>query len=184
MEKRMPTPRSDKRIIVQRGTRFIGDWIGRTFFYSFDSPDLKRDYPWAERFVMGLPLYPGQRDLKWTEEMEQEFLEDAWNGQDLPPILIAEKDLEINPKTRGYNLNAEAVVDGQQRLNTLERYLRNEITLFGMYFKDLNKSERRHFHKIQMDVETIFSNKKKDIDKIYNMRNFAGVPHEESERIK
>ena len=39
MEKRMPAPRSDKRIIVQRGTRFIGDWIGRTFFYSFDSQE-------------------------------------------------------------------------------------------------------------------------------------------------
>ena len=37
-------------------------------------------YPWADRFVMGLPLVPWQRPFVWTEGQSRRFITSAWTG--------------------------------------------------------------------------------------------------------
>ena len=45
-----------------------------------DEAEIRAEYPWADRFVMGMPLAPWQRELKWDEAQSRRFITSAWTG--------------------------------------------------------------------------------------------------------
>lgn len=89
-----------------------------------------------------------QRDSAWDEGRQSKFIESVLLGLPIPYIFVADiYDLEND-------LGRLEIVDGTQRIRTLERFLYNKLTLKnlkklttlnGFKFKDLPLSRQRRF---------------------------------------
>ena len=104
----------------------------------------------SDDFVFTIPLY--QRAYAWTTEESEELLQDlmrAMDGyegsiDDLPPYFLGSIVL-----IKGDEPLAE-VIDGQQRLTTLIKYVRNDfglqklqrMTTLKKYFRDLSEDHQ------------------------------------------
>lgn len=94
------------------------------------------------------PYY--QRRYVWKSDKASYFLESILIGQEIPPIILFDEHSQSSKVLE--------VVDGRQRLETIKRFINNEITLdkkglkilkkYNKYkFKDLNKKIRENFLK-------------------------------------
>ena len=67
--------------------------------------------------VMLQPIY--QRRYVWSDESAESFIDSLWNGIPVPPIfLLSKKDNPLEVSTL-------EVIDGQQRLTSLFRFMRS-----------------------------------------------------------
>ena len=96
-----------------------------------------------------IPAY--QREFVWSEERQSKFIESVLLGLPVPYIFIANIPNDID-KDDG---RAE-IVDGSQRIRTLEAFSSNKLKLTGLqklttldnfYFKDLAISRQRKFNR-------------------------------------
>ena len=141
-------------------------------------------YPWAERFVMGYPLPWWQREFKWNEYQQQAFIDSIWRGNTLSSYLV--NDWEMSDGVT-FDKNSNVLLDGQQRLYTIERFVTDQLAVPDAEGKlrlwsEIGKTQRLRF------VRTIFTRGQIRVwdeallMEIYNRRNFGGTPHLESER--
>jgi hypothetical protein len=156
----------------------------------FDPETAAKEYPWADRFVMGLPLAPWQRDFKWSEEQCKRFIGSVWSGVHLGAYLVTEADYRPNtPTFQGveYLPLTNMVIDGQQRLKAIELYVTDKIATPDvdgklLLWSEVEPREKRRFE------NTIFSRGEiRDIDEMrlrayYDVLNFGGVAHEKRDR--
>jgi hypothetical protein len=91
-----------------------------------------------------------QRDLIWSDERQSRFVESMLIGLPVPFLFVADVGGRENPEDDG----RLEIVDGVQRVRTLARFLRNELTLNdlkrltklnGFRFCDLVPSRQRRF---------------------------------------
>lgn len=127
------------------------------------------------RSVMGFYLPTWQRPLVWTERQMISFIESAWRG--------------VSLGTYTYNQAAlgspydNLLIDGQQRMTAIERYLDDAFPVFGWRWSEVTEADRNGF-----DMGTIFAayiTKSENEDYLrgyYNLMNFGGTPHKEHER--
>ena len=131
------------------------------------------------RFVCGFPVPDFQRPLVWTLEQEILFIESAWLGLPLGSFTIHTMnwgDGGVAHKFSGW------VIDGQQRLHTIERYWSNEFKVFGLYWSELNRVEKRRFESIKFThTESDLWDEAKIRD-LYNRLALGGTPHTEDQR--
>lgn len=99
------------------------------------------------------PYY--QRRYVWKSDKASYFLESILIGQEIPPIILFDEHSQSSKVLE--------VVDGRQRLETIKRFINNEITLdkkglkilkkYNKYkFKDLNKKIRENFLKTNLRI--------------------------------
>lgn len=148
--------------------------------------EVRKEYPWAERFVMGLPLVPWQRELKWSAEQSQRFITSAWTGVHLGTYLLTEAELENQPAVQ-YQYLANSVIDGQQRLHALESYLTDQLPVPDQagvltLWSELNIGEQRWFQRRIFERSVIPLGDEDSLKAQYDALNFGGTPHLESER--
>ena len=96
-----------------------------------------------------------QRDFCWDEKDEMNFIESAYNGLNLGAIIVREHSYEYIEKAfknGDYNVAFYDIVDGKQRLHTIERFIGGEFhDLHGNYYNDLSPRARHKF----LDTGTI-----------------------------
>ncbi len=148
--------------------------------------DVRREYPWASRFVMGLPLAPWQRELKWGTEQSQRFITSAWTGVDLGKYVLTEMDLEPGADVV-YRHLSNCVLDGQQRLHALEMYLSDKLAVpdaagTPTVYSELDVVEKRWFGRRIFERGTVPLGGEQSLREFYDLMNFGGTAHEESER--
>ena len=90
---------------------------------------VRNEYPWATRFVMGLPLAPWQREFKWSEEQSRRFITSAWTGIPLGTYIRTSEDNILPGDSVVYARLANCILEGQQRLRTLEMYITDQLTV-------------------------------------------------------
>lgn len=147
------------------------------------------EYPWADRFVMGLPLAPWQRDSVWTQEQQIRFIESIWSGVDIGSYLV-NAAYEYVKDGSGKLVTvalSDILLDGQQRLTALQAYLTGEIAVpdttgTPRFWVELPRTERRRFAQTKFARAEVSSYDEKLLRKAYDMRSFGGTPHLESER--
>jgi len=131
----------------------------------------------ATRFVCGFPLPSFQRQIKWTEAQMVKFIESVWLEIPLGTFthnLVAFENGKYTPFS-GW------LIDGQQRLTSLEWYWQDRFRVFGFLFSELNKVERNRFLNTKFGhYESDFSNES-DIKTFYNLMAFGGVGHTSDE---
>lgn len=133
----------------------------------------------AERYACGFPLPPFQRELCWTQEQEVAFIESAWMELPLGTYTHCHIDWETDGKPVEFS---GWLVDGQQRLTTLQRYWEDVFPVYGLRFSELDTGERRRFMNIKFCHFEISSPNEARIRDLYNRMAFGGTQHSEAER--
>lgn len=130
----------------------------------------------GSRSVMGLKLPTWQRPIVWDEERQVRFVESVWLGLDLGTYslnMIARPGAEFD----------KLLIDGQQRIFSLQRYFSDEFPIFGYRWSEVTEIDRR-----EMEMSRIFaryetrSEDEQYLRDYYNRMNFGGVAHTEDQR--
>lgn len=157
---------------------------------NFNADEAQRLYPWAQRFVMGLPLAPWQREFKWSTDQVQRFITSAWTGVHLGSYIVTATDLRKEDSLfHGveYQPFSNMVVDGQQRLQAIELYLSDQVPVpdisgVPVRWSEVELVDRRRF------LQTVFARSEipllpePELRSFYDTPNFGGVPHTDDER--
>ncbi|MBD2183910.1 DUF262 domain-containing protein [Planktothrix sp. FACHB-1355] len=104
-----------------------------------------------------------QRDMIWEDSRQSKFIESLLLGLPIPYIFVA--DLPPKQKDDKEDLARLEIVDGTQRIRTLDRFLNNDLKLCGLEklkqlnnfkFSDLPLARQRRFNRatIRMIVLT------------------------------
>lgn len=130
--------------------------------------------PLGLRVVMGYFLPTWQRGLVWSEAQKISFLESAWRG--------------INLGTYTFNRlygspHDNLLIDGQQRLHAVECYINDEFPVFGYRWSETTVVDKRSFRNgVIFGSYITETNDEEYLRGYYNLMNFGGVAHKESER--
>lgn len=164
---------------------------GLFFGHEKIKPDvLTREYPWADRFILGLPLAPWQREFKWSPEQCQRFIMSAWTGVFLGAyILTAAEYRREDSDFRGveYLPLTNMILDGQQRLKALDLYVSNQLAVPDAngqmaLWSEVSDLDKRRFKKIIFNRGELRKTDEHELRRTYDLLNFGGIAHEEHER--
>ncbi|WP_278614720.1 DUF262 domain-containing protein [Planktothrix agardhii] len=95
-----------------------------------------------------------QRDMIWEETRQSKFIESLLLGLPIPYIFVA--DLPPKQEDDQEDLARLEIVDGTQRIRTLDRFLNNDLKLYGLEklkqlnnfkFSDLPLARQRRFNR-------------------------------------
>ena len=166
--------------------RSVDELVGRLEKYTANPAQWHAEYPWAPRFVMGYPLAPWQRELKWKPEQKVRFITSLWEDVDVGSYLVNDQ-FEFDEKTRTYRKLSEVLLDGQQRLTALQEYLYGDFAVpdgngILCFWPELSRVERRFFESKIFSRAAIRSWDEEELRRVYNLRAYGGTPHEEHER--
>lgn len=134
----------------------------------------------GQRTVLGFPIPEWQRELCWTEAQCERFIQSVYAGIYLG-LYVYNDTITSAPKLDGL------LIDGQQRLHALERYLAGELAVTGpdggrYRWTDLNQEEQAHFNRMPFGFEIVSITDEAQLKQLYNLLNFGGVPHADSQR--
>lgn len=132
--------------------------------------------PLGRRMVMGYYLPYWQRGIVWTDAQQIKLIQSIWLG-----LNIGTYTINHSPSYGGKF--DKLLIDGQQRLFSLQRYFEDAFTVFGYRWSEVTESDRRGFlfsrhfssYITKTDDEEYLRN-------YYDMMNFGGTAHKESER--
>lgn len=111
-----------------------------------------RDGLYEDTNELYIPDY--QREMIWEEHRQSKFIESIVLGLPIPYIFVA--DLRPKDDDEAVDLARLEIVDGTQRIRTLDRFLNNELKLCGLEklkklndfnFKDLPLARQRRFNR-------------------------------------
>lgn len=140
----------------------------------------------GERHLMCWVVPPWQRDVVWTDEQQVRFVEGIFLGLGCGYYVVHEADW-----TEGDN--GEAVqkpmsgylLDGQQRLTSIDRFVRDELTIFdGLRYSDLDwTTRRRRFLTVPFPCfEIPYQEDENLLKTLYDRLCFGGTPHTQAVR--
>lgn len=128
------------------------------------------------REVMGYFLPTWQRGLVWSQDQKVKLIESLWLGLNIGTFTFNRS------KKFGGPLD-NILIDGQQRMWALQCYLSDEYPVFGYRWSETTEVDKRgllwsrHFscYITSSEDEAYLRN-------YYNMMNFGGTAHKESEQ--
>lgn len=154
--------------------------------FMHDETAMRAEYPWADRFVMGLPLPPWQRPLRWSDEQSARFITSIWKGLPIGSYQLV--NMDFDPESQVVHRRfSNCVMDGQQRLHAIERYMRSELAVpdaqgVPTRWDELDPREQRRFGNRVFERTLCPMKPEAELRQVYDDLNFGGTPHLESER--
>lgn len=133
------------------------------------------------RFVMGYPVSrTWQRGLVWSDEQCIRFIQSVYAGVYLG-LYVYNDSMHAAPHLDGL------LVDGQQRLSAIERYLAGELAVpapdgNAYRWTELTDEEKAHFHRIPFGFQIVQIHDEAKLTELYNLMNFGGTPHTPEQR--
>lgn len=132
----------------------------------------------------GLQLCPDfQRGHVWTEEQQIKFLEFIFQGGKSGRILYFNDPCWHRVRTKeGYN--DFVCVDGLQRITAIQRFLNDEIRVFGFLYSDFEGKTDLMRHGMVVNINDLKT--KREVLQWYIQMNAGGTPHspEEIQRVQ
>jgi len=153
--------------------------LGQHYACSMGQPMLNRlssDFDiGTRRSVMGYPLPSWQRPFVWTEAQSIRFIESAWMGLSLGTYTY-------NQTTAGSPTDG-LLIDGQQRMYSIEKYLNDEFPVFGYRWSEVTELDKRLFKTNTIFGCYVTSTEDEDyLRSYYDLMNFGGTAHTEDQR--
>lgn len=149
--------------------------------YNITQP-LKRFDDYIEKQVAeDLILCPDfQRGHVWTEEQQISFVEFMLKGGTVPPFRFN------HPNWMGSFEGDMVCVDGLQRITAIMKFLKNELPVFGGYFRNDIIDVDSVMHPIHLTISVNTLKTEAEVIQWYIELNEGGTPHskEEIERVK
>jgi len=90
-----------------------------------------------------MPSY--QREIVWTDAQQEALITTICNGMPIPSISIVEEDISVSDWI-------EECLDGKNRINSIIRFMNDEIQIGTKTYTELSDRERRWFGTIQIQV--------------------------------
>lgn len=143
--------------------------IGHIFTWRETEDDFEN-----EPKIMGFRIPSWQRPLVWTREQEIKFIESAWLGLPLGTYSYNQGKY----KSPFDNL----LIDGQQRMMAIQRYLNDEFKVFGYCWCETSKVDKRSFQMRHFHAYVTQTEDESYLKNYYNLMNFGGTVHKEGER--
>lgn len=134
--------------------------------------------------TMGLQLNPEfQRGHVWNEEQQIAWLEYHLRGGKSGNIIYFNKP-DWHYSVPDGNYNEYVCVDGLQRITAAQRFIHNEIKVFGSYYNEFEDRIRMVNSMMTVNVNDLKT--EKEVLQWYIDMNAGGTPHtqEEIERVK
>jgi hypothetical protein len=88
-----------------------------------------------------------QRNLVWRDAHKRDFIDTIMKGYPFPQIFLARGPIDLDTMEA-----SQAVVDGQQRLNTIRAFVDGNLDVDGKLFKELTPKIREEFLKYEVAV--------------------------------
>lgn len=141
---------------------------------------------WLDKWINeeGLQLNPDfQRGHVWTEQQQVKFLEFILQGGKTGRTLYFN-----NPHWHGVKAETGysdfVCVDGLQRITAIQRFMKNEIRVFGLLYSDFEGGTDLVRHSMKINVNDLKT--KREVLQWYIQMNAGGTPHSEEEiqRVK
>lgn len=124
------------------------------------------------------PYY--QRKFVWETKHQVEFIKTILLGLPCPEIFVADGEIDLDTQTHYVH-----VIDGQQRLRTIESYFKNDLKVDGNYYKDLTDDEKRQVSAYQIGLVKLKydpSQNEKEISEIFTRLNIGNYELTETEK--
>lgn len=126
----------------------------------------------GERWLLKWKIPTWQRESVWTREQDVRLIESIWMGLPIATYVYNRVNFSKHP------LN-EVLVDGQQRWTALDRYHRDEFSVYGYKWSELTELDQRDFFMRPFPcIETKLSDEGKLRD-VYERLAYGGTPHPE-----
>lgn len=128
-----------------------------------------------------------QRPAVWTPEQQRRLVESVWLGISIGSIVVTTEG-RFDHATGKYPIQADLLIDGQQRMRALKAYLEEGLRIFvGTEYEhcwdDLDVVQQRRFNGVSIGYITIDDGFDMDaLREIYNRLNFGGTAHTEDQR--
>jgi hypothetical protein len=88
-----------------------------------------------------------QRNLVWRDAHKRDFIDTIMKGYPFPQIFLARGPIDLDSMEA-----SQAVVDGQQRLNSIRDFVDGKLDFEGKTFRELTPKEREEFLKYEVAV--------------------------------
>lgn len=158
----------------------------RSIITSVDDANVSLDeMGWEGRRVMGFRLPEWQRPAVWTQAQEVKFIRNIYKGVNIGEYMV---NITIDP------LYDRILLDGQQRLRTLERYVAGDIAVQGekehpdddeppaLTWLELPDEVRGNFYRMGFSSFVTNYTDEAVLRAAYDDLNFSGTPHEPEQR--
>lgn len=145
-----------------------------------DPSSAHEKYPWAAGFVMGIPVPSWQRQVVWNVGQKTRFIVAVWSGADLGSYLTNEWcDSGVG---RALAENSDILIDGQQRLHSLEEYFLDRLAVPDVQgqprvWSEVGNGERKRF------LSTVFTHAQSPHTQIRYRRKQRSLREAEIERF-
>lgn len=128
--------------------------------YKVDSMEIGRIFNMMQNDELIYDPYY-QRNFVWDERHQAEFIRTILLGYPCPEIFIAEGAIDLETHKKYIH-----VIDGQQRLTTIKKFLSNELEVDKKCYKDLTVEDKTKVHNYEIGVVTLKLNPEQDIKEI------------------
>lgn len=176
----------DQKLSVNTSPRTLNELHDGAMAFRQNPSGLEQMYPWADRFVCGMPLAPWQRPVVWDDHMQSRFIDALWACVDTGSYMV---NAWVEFTGRGLEMCylSDIVIDGQQRLTSIERYFNDEIPATAidgkkLLFSEITEVDCRFFKNRIFPRASIVTNDEQVLREAYDMRAFGGVRHTEDQR--
>ncbi|MFJ2689180.1 DUF262 domain-containing protein [Pseudomonas sp. NPDC087336] len=154
--------------------------------YLADPSSVQEKYPWAARIVMGFPVSSWQRHLVWHVGQKARFISAVWSGAGLGSYLTNEW-LGSSAGSKALAENSEILIDGQQRLHSLEEYFMDRLAVPDAQgqprtWSEVGNSERKRFLSTIFAHSTVCSDDELALRKTYDLYAQGLVPRAHDQR--
>lgn len=128
---------------------------------------------------MSLILDPDfQRGHIWTENQQIQFLEYFFRGGRSGNVLYFNYP-SWHSNSQGREYNDYVCVDGLQRITSIQKFINNEIRIFGSFYKEFEDNIRMSDSVFKVNVNDLKT--KKEVLQWYIDINAGGTPHSTEE---
>lgn len=135
---------------------------------------------------------PFQRPPVWTETQSRRLIESVHLGISIGAIAVSDCGGTIRVKqgnkiVERFPDEADLLIDGQQRLRAISRYLNNDLTVFvgtpaEHRFEELDRPQQRRFLNTSIGYIILEPAPMDELKRIYDLMNFGGTAHTEDQR--
>ena len=122
----------------------------------------------GERRLGAFILPPFQRPPVWTRDQQVRLIESIWNGLPIGAY--------VHNQVIGFPFD-QWLLDGQQRVTAILRYMLGDFPVFGWRFTDLPRAERLGFELTPVAQLQTRLTSKEDCQDVYNRLAYGGTSH-------
>lgn len=133
-------------------------------------------------------LPPFQRGSAWTSTQAARLVESIHLGIAIGGIVVSNCGAVVRtPDGDRFPDQADWLIDGQQRLRSISRYLDDDLTVFAgtqgeHRYGELSRPQQRAFMATTMGFVMLEPEDTATLARIYDLLNFGGTAHREDER--